>query len=88
MAAGGLEIACKKIFHRNRGDKNDDSRDGIIGGFGGNDFLDGFDDDMDAGYNYYNSYNDSSKLFDSGSMVGESVVTGKLFTYYYKKTGN
>lgn len=72
--AGDFEIASEEVFHGDGGDEDYDGRSGIIGRARLEDFLNRFNDDIDAGYNNDDGDEDGGEAFDSCAVDGEFVM--------------
>ena len=75
-----LEVSGKSIFGDNACDEDNDNRKRIVHFFGGNDFFDGLDSDMDANGDDDKSNNNSNSALNFGAVMSEFMVTGKFFT--------
>ena len=69
----------EEVFGEYAGDKDDKSGDRVVNIAGGEEFFDGFDDDMNVDGDDDESDDDSGGALDFGAVGGEFVMTGEFF---------
>ena len=80
LLAGALEIYREGVFGGEASEENDDSPDGELHLLGFDDFLDSFDNDVNACRDNNEGNGDSGNTLDFGAFLLKFFVAGELFT--------
>lgn len=78
LGAVGFQIGSQEVFEGDGGNEDDDGGSVVIGGFGVEDFIDGFGDDVDAGDNDDDGNEDGGEALDATTVGRELVVAGEF----------